>query len=239
MISELDEQEQLRRAALAALSNALGLYKDAELLFNHERFPRALSLSILADEEVGKGLLFTLAALNRVHGLRDELRQASFRNPAKRHPLKQLLVEVAGFADEKFSEYQSIVGSLVGEPVGARDPIAVVEALLEQTAEWLTEALADPDYSQRQYRLRKGMVAQLPFVARGDVRPYQTPEEAKWSGLYVDFTTAGLQEPASVTRREAESALLGFLWGHGAVHRLHESLDDDELWNIVVSTCVH
>src|SRR5687768_3924744 len=42
------------KAATETLANALRLYRDAKLLFEHERFPSCASLSILAIEEMAK-----------------------------------------------------------------------------------------------------------------------------------------------------------------------------------------
>lgn len=41
-------------SATEVLGNALRLYRDAKLLFEHERYPSCVSLSILAIEELAK-----------------------------------------------------------------------------------------------------------------------------------------------------------------------------------------
>ncbi|MDP9351743.1 MAG: AbiV family abortive infection protein [Chloroflexota bacterium] len=51
-----------RTAAVAALRNAEGLLADARLLQDADRDARCMSLSIIGQEEVGKALVYAVAA---------------------------------------------------------------------------------------------------------------------------------------------------------------------------------
>ncbi len=90
----MTEQTPYRQAAAAALENAASLYKDARLLFEHERLGPAFALAVIADEELAKSILYAVAAFNGPDSLPGLRRAVRFHGP------KQGLTEfVAMFAE--------------------------------------------------------------------------------------------------------------------------------------------
>lgn len=91
----LSAEVQLRAAATAAFSNAESILEDVRLLYAADRWARSVSLSIIGKEELGKSVIYAVAALDRLPGLRDLLASADFDNPTRDHQFKQLAAEMA------------------------------------------------------------------------------------------------------------------------------------------------
>lgn len=83
-----EEGNYLREGAQQALRNARSLLSDAELLHANGRCPRALSIAILGQEEVGKALYLSVAALDLLTGARGAdfglLRDHAFKQALQR-----------------------------------------------------------------------------------------------------------------------------------------------------------
>ena len=56
------EIDQLASGIQLCIENASSLIEDAELLYNHKRYPRAFSLAVLSIEELGKIPMLVRAA---------------------------------------------------------------------------------------------------------------------------------------------------------------------------------
>jgi AbiV family abortive infection protein len=93
---------QVADGIAAALANARSLVQDAELLLQHQRFPRAAALGILAIEEAGKvPLLRALLLARDERELRDEWR--AYRSHTKKnvlHIVPQLVAQGARFLED-------------------------------------------------------------------------------------------------------------------------------------------
>ncbi len=109
-------KNKFRSAASASLKNALALYEYALFLFGGERYARSLSLSVIGIEEIGRAVLYSLAALDRLPDLRWKLEWPKGGNPAHIHLSKQVLYEYVSIAYSLVGEYlqfraQEFVGS--------------------------------------------------------------------------------------------------------------------------------
>lgn len=234
-----DERELLRAGALAAIGNAVELLADARLLQEHGRYARAVSLSIIGNEELAKAVLYVLAALDAVPGLRKRL---PHRKPATDHKAKQVTIELAGIGAWLVDEYQSILRDEAGG-MGVFDPVLWLcgflshsEDWVRQEVDWLDRRDANPkqlgpdEKKSPSQRYQDGIKKMLSDSAFGRLSgPSPTPEEQKWAGLYVDVDGA-VSTPHSITERKARQAVAELEANLGTVERLQEALEDDALW---------
>lgn len=232
-----DERELLRAGALAAIGNATELLADARLLQEHGRYARAVSLSIIGNEELAKAVLYVLAALDAVPGLRKRLPHG---RPATDHKAKQVTIELAGIGAWLVDEYQSILHDEVGG-MGVFDPVLWLcgflshsEDWVRQEVEWLdrrdAKQLGPVEKKSPSQRYQDGIKKMLSDSALGRVAgPSPTPEEQKWAGLYVDLD-GEVSTPHSITERTARVAVVELEANLGTVERLQDALEDDALW---------
>jgi AbiV family abortive infection protein len=233
-----DERELLRAGTLAAIGNAAELLDDAQLLLEHGRYGRAVSLSIIGNEELAKAMLYVLAALDAVPGLRKRL---PHRGPITDHKAKQVTIEFAGIAAWLVDEYQSIRHDEAGG-MGIFDPVvwlceflAHSEDWVRQEVEWLdrrdARKLGPDEKKSPSQRYQEGIKKMLSDNAIGKLAgPNPTPEEQKWAGLYVDVDGA-VSTPNTITERKARLAVVELEANLGTVERLQDALEDDALWD--------
>lgn len=232
------DRELLRAASLAAIVNAADLLADAQLLQEHGRHARAVSLSIIGNEELAKALLYVLAALDAVSGLRDRL--PSRNGPAKNHTVKQVGIEFAGIGAWLVDECYSILHDEAGG-WGAPDRVGWLCDFLRHDEEWaqeevtwleqkeagqLTRGEAKMGPSQRYQAGIKQMLSEGAMGRWG--LPHRTPEEKKWDGLYVDVEGV-VSTPASIGSRAAELAIVELEANIATVAEMRRALEDEDL----------
>lgn len=234
-----DERELLRAGARAAIGNAVELLADARLLHEHARYARAVSLSIIGNEELAKAVLYVLAALDVVPGLRKRL---PHRFPVTNHKAKQVTIELAGIGAWLTDEYHSILHDEAGG-MGAFDPVLWLcgffghsEDWVRREVEWLDRRDADPkqlgpeEKTSPSQRYQDGIKKMISDSALGGLAgPSPTPEEQEWAGLYVDVD-GEVSTPHSITERKARQAVAELEANLGTVERLQDALVDDALW---------
>lgn len=82
--------DQLKIARQKALTNARELVEEAKLLFEKEHWARALFLSQIAGEEIGKYILLSSTAVNLIAG--DEIQWSKFWKRLTSHREKQTMI---------------------------------------------------------------------------------------------------------------------------------------------------
>jgi AbiV family abortive infection protein len=80
--------DQLRLVGIKSYLNADDLLKDAEILFDNQRWARTLYLCCIADEELAKSLLSLSAAIKSRLGEFDTEKEQHFRQRFYTHRLK-------------------------------------------------------------------------------------------------------------------------------------------------------
>jgi AbiV family abortive infection protein len=100
MISEKEELELLRTIRVI-LENGDRLTRDAEYLWEMDRFPSAFSLSILAQEEYAKAFLLHFIHVEAIPWTADT--QRILRD----HTSKQLLAMIMGFLDPDVEDFSA------------------------------------------------------------------------------------------------------------------------------------
>lgn len=230
------DETLLRRAALAAFENAAGLCADAQLLDEHGRYARAVSLCVLGNEEIGKGILYTLAALGTVPGLRDRL---PGKPPITRHNSKQVTIEFAQINAWLIDEYYDILRSEAGE-YGFPDDLAWFVAFFRKAA---TSAIEEVDWleakdakkpvgklspsAKHQEGIRQ-LLASTPISKHSS--PPRTPDELKWSGLYVGIELGEVWSPSTMRERECRASLSELAANLDIATRVATVLQDDSDW---------
>ena len=204
--------ELLRSAAEAAATNADMILCDAQLLLDARRFPRALSLAVIGYEEVGKALLFTLAATGRVPTFEPLLLSTKpWENPAKHHLAKQFLVEIAAVMADHFREF--------GQAEDVHLLLATIAGEVEGRS---VQNIARDYYKQLEGLILQDAPAQVP-------RDY-TPEQRKWNGLYVDIQEGAVCRPKDISRLDAHLALKDLELALAGLQPLLSVLSDEARW---------
>lgn len=211
-----------RDAALAAIQNAEDLLRDASLLYEHGSHGRALSLAIIGREEIGKAIILALSALEAVHGLRKRFSD----RPLRHHPLKEMLGRILGDASSIVDEYLFDLYHEFPE-AGPADPLHRLEELLRHIASGVAEFIEDPRRVTKYYAALKKEIGE---VGPSGLSPWRTPEEKKWSGLYVDIDEGAVRAPRSVEDDDAQLAVLSLEYALRDVTELRAALQDDDAW---------
>lgn len=203
----------LPRAAVAAATNANALFRDAQLLLQAKRYPRTVSLSIIGYEEVGKALLFALAATGRVAGIEAVLlMQRTQKNPVRHHLTKQYIVEIAGVLADHFREFDR-----------ATDVPLLLDTLAAEVDRALPMQKTASDYYER---LEQLILQDTPPQVPKDY----APEQRKWNGLYVDIQENVVCVPEDTSGLEAYLALKDLELVLDALQPLLKALSDDKEW---------
>jgi AbiV family abortive infection protein len=207
---------KFRSAASASLKNATALYEDALFLFGAQRYARSLSLSVIGVEEIGKAVLYSLAALDRLPDLRWKLERPKGGNPAHTHASKQLLYEYAGIAYFQVGEYRQILAQETADSTSVSD--------VEWLAELFVELINDPS------------IVKVTEPSKSD-KKFLILEEKKERGLYVDLSPElGLSTPGQIDVKEAERQLADLKSSLDDLSRLSRVLESDDEWQLIVNT---
>jgi len=225
----------LRMAALAAIDEAENYLEEARLLCDHGRHARAASLGVLGREELGKGVLFVIAALDAVPGLRHQLQGKSWAKT--QHALKQLVGGLVGHAESIVDEYTDAVSY---DARRAADAVWWAEQFMKVSIDWAQGLLSDKKAAKRYHqefleRARESYErANLPQDISS---PPETPDELKERGLYVDIKDDVLVTPGSVTGSQAQAEIDDLNCDLLAMTRLRGVVADDKLWKELRGRC--
>ena len=202
------------------MENAEQIYRDASVIFERRGYGRTLSLCIVGTEEIGKALLYTIAAVDGLPCLRSRLTRMK-SNPSREHELKQLLEEYFCIAADLVQEYLSEIGSEEYGTVSHAYRVAQIINLLLQDSS--SEILKKPFSAKKHFKERKKFA--LPI---GD---NLTTEERKWRGLYVDILDDHtVHSPSSVSEIEAKMAFFGLKTSIEEISSLNQVLISDDEW---------
>ena len=226
----MSTEPHLRAAAAAAFRNAELILSDAGLLYAAGRWARTLSLAIIGQEELGKAVIYTVAALDRLPGLREVLLVSGRHDPARDHEFKQSTAETASIAH--FMVEDLILNS--DGMAGPADDVAWLDAVIRGSAEWLHEAgvtrgrQARHAFLQRYRRRLEALTYDLPPPLQRDGT--DDLETQKWRGLYVDLEGDTLHEPRRLGEFEARSARADLGINLTALWRFQACFEDDDMW---------
>jgi len=92
-------EPQVNHAITAALENGARLMDDARLMMDFDRFPSALSLAVLAQEEYAKALLLSLVSAKAIPWSSD------VRRALHDHICKQLVSVILDFLSPNIEEF--------------------------------------------------------------------------------------------------------------------------------------
>lgn len=226
----MNQAQLFRRAAEASFENARELLVDAQLLHEHDRVARCLSLSVFGYEEVGKALVLTLAATSLVPGLGEGLLGEKIgRNPAKQHATKQFIVDIADIAIDQMRDYQSEMASL-SDGAGASEGTISLADLLAELAAALQPALAR-EYARDYYKnIERAIRLDTPHRVPLDF----TPEQRKWNGLYVDIQEGRVCRPGEVSGLHAFFEMNALETALEWIDALPRVLRNDASWDELV-----
>lgn len=184
---------------LSILENAESLLKDAELLYEQKRHARALSLAILAFEEVGKVYLI---------GLEGAAAQSELKGP--QHVKRQQLAQGLLMAGPVLKELSNILEEwkLPNDPHATTAFLfAVVKAKHRATTEEdrvAFEQLEETLLKEIVERLKGKEVAQI----AKEINSRQA-NKTKQAGFYCDVDPTGklISDPSQITPEQARSWL--------------------------------
>ncbi len=147
--------EQASEGIAAAHDNALALLKDAQLLLEHRRWPRAAALSILSIEESGKASVFRALVLARDEAeCREEWR--AYRSHTRKN-FKWILPELAAKGARHLEDLRQLVDDSSDHPY-------VLDAL-KQLAMY-TDAYGDCRWSRPEAAINERLARTLVDTAR-------------------------------------------------------------------------
>lgn len=228
-----DTQDAERVAARMALENADGLYEDAGLLYDHQRYARALSLAIIGQEEAGKTVLYSIASVGLSMVVREAM-ERSARNPLFNHAFKQVTMVLVSAADIFIDDETDTLAALVAGELSPSAVIGHVERLLSECADSLEAGLREHDVQAGRIwyeRLREDIAQASDLPDHGlPVRDFETPEEEKWRGLYVN-PERPTGQPHAVTRSDAGFKLMELEKDLDTLAGLRQVLADDHSWD--------
>lgn len=227
----------MRTAAAAAFKNAASVLEDVDLLYQSGRWPRTVSLAIVGQEELGKAVIYAVAALDRLPGLREVLLASSYEAPVRNHQFKQLAADIASIAHFMAEDLIYDSDGMAG-PTHDRE---WVDTVLADAADWLHRSgvtkgqKARRAYVREQERRLQALTADLPEPLQGAA----SAETRKWRGLYVDLAEGVLHEPRIVSEFDARSARTALDIDISALFRLQTFLEDNERWSELDRTPVN
>lgn len=215
----------LKKAGIASLENAKALLDEAKILHEKTRFARALCLSIVGQEELGKAILFALAGLDLLPDIRKRLSNRDRSNPSFEHDLKQLLEKYWGIAVWQLEEYHQIMMNEIGWEYWS--PISDVEWLEE-----LFVSIMEEDYAFSDIIRKKGKAKKMMKKSISKIPDELTTEEKKHTGLYVDLKPDGsFSEPKSIEEVDSQLAICELKSGIDDFKRLERVFKNREDWN--------
>jgi len=206
-------KDECRLAASASLKNATALYADALVLFGAQRYARCLSLSVIGVEEIGKAILYALAALDGLADLRQKLERSKRGNPAQTHLSKQLLYQYAAIAYWQVGEYLQILAQESGDSTSVSD------------VEWLAELFVE--------LINNPSIAKVSEPSRSD-KKLLTLDEKKERGFYVNLSPElGLSTPEQIDLKDAERQLTDLKSSLNDLSRFSRVLESDDEWRLL------
>ena len=208
-------EAELRAAAAAAFGNAESIREDVDLLYEAGRWPRTVSLSIIGQEELGKAIIYAVAALDRLPGLREILLRSGREDPVRDHQFKQVVTEVAIIS-------HFMAEDLIYESDGMAGP--------STSTDWVDTVLQDCAHGLHESGVIKGVKARREYIEKHRGRSDDL-EKTKWRGLYVDMSEDALHEPRTVDEFEARMARVDLGISLDALFRLGACSEDDEMWS--------
>ena len=166
---------QLADGMNAARENAARLRSDAELLTEHERYPSAASIAILAIEEVGKCALLREVALARREG---ELREAwrAYRSHTKKN-VAWILPELVAEGARTLSGLRRVVDE-------ASDHPAVLDAVKQ--IGFYSDCLGKAHWAVPSKVVEKDLANALIGIARVLVGSSDSPHSPREIELWVE-----------------------------------------------------
>lgn len=213
----------LRKAGVAALENARGLLIEAKLLAENRYWARALCLATIGQEELGKAILFTSAALDLFQDLRKQLSNRDKSNPAFAHELKQLISEYWGIATWEVEEYHEILMDEIGSENWT--PTSDVEWLEELFTSISKE---DPSCSDILRPREAGKMMKRFGIMNPD---YLSTEDVKRKGFYIDLKGDGtISKPTDVGESDTRVAISKLEAGLNDLERLSRVLKNSDDW---------
>jgi hypothetical protein len=205
-------EEQLRQVAVACFVNARDLYEDACLLKKHARYPRALVLAVIGEEEFVKSVAYTIAALNSS----ERVRLSHFLKELRHHDRKHLGDSMIEGVYIQAREGVDCAADLAGFPV---EPGSYVRETLFMLARMgLQKLLGSRDEANAHAR------------ALNDIIPDSAPSTAKNRGLYVELNAEGLSLPSQLEEQQARSTIIGLEWSLDVFRDIPSLLEDDHHW---------
>ena len=209
------------------MKNAKALLDETKLLYENNYTARALCLSIIGQEELGKAVLFALAGLNLFPNLRERLSNRDWSNPSFEHELKQLLEQYWGIAVWQLEEYHQILRDEIGSEYWS--PLSDVEWLVELFESIVVEDPSFADVLQKRGRAKKKM-KKYTFMKKY----FPTREEKKHAGFYVDLKPDGsFSEPISIDEVDVRLAVFGLESALDDFSRLERVFMSDTDWQIL------
>ena len=224
----MPEEQLLREVSRAALDNADTLLTEARLLHRHSSFARALSLSILGQEEVGKALIFAVAALGLVPETGTKLEQL-MRDHATKQQWERFAVTFAGVGRDLEEEAES------GSDATSQHDVWAVQRLLSLCSRAFADKLESAKKSKEAAREHFEMVAGVTDELRAllgitGAEAAMTPDQLKMAGFYVDVADGKVRIPSSLRESQAATALSDLSGSIRSMRHLRRVLEEDDLW---------
>lgn len=203
------------RAAVECINNAYSIQEDVRVLVARGS-KRAITLSIIGLEELGKAVIFVIAALPPFDGFRQRVPKL-----VTDHPRKQIAASIATISWGLIEDY------LAG--MEAEYPEAVPEPRERYVGQWLVDIIEDQSV--------KDLVTnrQEATTMSGDAN------QIKMRSLYVDldFQTGNVTTPEQIDSVDMELWTLRFTNSLKAMKPVKCVLEDKKLWNNVVNRVVN
>lgn len=222
-MKQTGESNDHREAARLCLQNAHDIAEDAQILLDAGRPARALSISIIGAEEAGKGLLHVFAALDLAPKVVAAFDKQGWHSPLSNHLFKQLAVEMIAGADAQIDDWEMAAsGELPPYPPPERTARIVVGCA--ETLSGMFEEQKGVRAGGAWFDHIRSMLPQLKHFPA-----YESPDEEKMRGLYVDLGRV-CGQPRDVTTSQADSACETINSTLRILAHLYKCLDDPEEW---------
>lgn len=212
-----------RETALVSIGNARAIAADARLLLENGRAARALSLAVIGCEEAGKALLHTFAALDLAPNVVSAFEKRNWNSPLLNHLFKLLTVEMIGGADSELESYEMAADGELPPYPRAERTARIICGCARTLSDMFAEAKGAAAGKAWFDHIRQ-MVARPEFLP-----PYESPDDEKMRGLYVDLGRSSGQ-PNDVDSRDADLRLSTLSYTLSVLAFLNECLKDDVLW---------
>jgi hypothetical protein len=216
--------EKHREIARLALENARSIASDVRLLLHAGGSPaRALALSVIGSEEAGKALLHSFAACHLADSVVQSFDHSRWKSPLSNHLFKQLTVVMIGGADAELDSYEMAAAGELG-PYPEYERTARIVCACARTLSDMFEDEKGVNAGRVWFNRMKSAFPRLRYMS-----PYESPDDEKMRGLYVDLDRPSGQ-PQGVRRHEAEMSCISLEGALAVLAPLAECLEDDAAW---------